>query len=120
MYQSTPEDLLYLEDAKMPSLTPTCLSSPSNENESEKQVIIFNLETKFANKVYSSDIRQLYYSLLADQIPPAKINVIIKSVLKSFLPSLNVDNLKLPREKCAGYMRREELKTVSRSGLIGF
>lgn len=29
------------------------------------------------------------------------------------LVSLNMDELKLPHERCAGYMRREELKTVS-------
>ena len=49
----------------------------------------------------------------ADQIPPAKIACTIKFVLKSFLPSLNTDDLVLPKESCAGYMRREELKTVS-------
>ena len=62
---------------------------------------------------YSDAIRQLYYALLADQVPPAKVSGIIKSVLKCFLPSLNTDELELPRERCAGYMRREELRTVS-------
>lgn len=43
-------------------------------------------------------------------MPPAKIS---KTVLKCFLPSMNTDDLVLPHERCAGYMRREELKTVS-------
>ena len=73
----------------------------------------FTFHTKDGKKNYSDTIRQLYYSLLADQIPPAKISGIIKSVLKCFLPSLNTDKLELPRESCAGYMRREELRTVS-------
>ena len=30
-----------------------------------------------------------------------------------YLPALNTDELELPREKCAGYMQKEELRTVS-------
>ena len=62
---------------------------------------------------YSDTVRQLYYTLPADQVPPAKVSSIIKSVLKSFLRTLNADELELPRERCAGYMRREELKAIS-------
>ena len=51
--------------------------------------------------------------MLADQVPPAKVSSIVKSVLKCFLPTLNTDELELPRERCAGYMWREELRTVS-------
>ena len=58
------------------------------------------------------EIRKLYYSLLADQVPVSKIASIIRSVLKCFNPSLNVDQLRLPQKTCAGYMRREELKTI--------
>ena len=46
-------------------------------------------------------------------MPPAKVSKIIKAVLKCFVPSVNVDNLWLPSEGCAGYMRRQEPKTVS-------
>jgi hypothetical protein len=73
----------------------------------------FTFHTKDGKKNYSDTVRQLYYTLLADQVPPAKVSSIIKSVLKSFLPTLNTDELELPRERCAGYMRREELKTIS-------
>ena len=69
--------------------------------------------TRKMEKNYSDTVRQLYYTLLADQVPPAKVSSIIKSVLKSFLPTLNIDELELPRERYAGYMRREELKTIS-------
>ena len=62
--------------------------------------------------VYNQAVRELYYKLLADQIPPAKIESIIKSVLNCFFPTMNTDDLKLPREKCAGYMRREEMNTI--------
>ena len=50
---------------------------------------------------------------MADQIPPAKIRNIIKAILKCFVPTANFDQLRLPSEGCAGYMRRQELKTVS-------
>ena len=73
----------------------------------------FCFKTKFGHKQYLPAIRKLYYSLLADQIPPSKIEPIIKRVLKSFLPNLNVENLQLPKGRCAGYMRSDELTTVS-------
>lgn len=39
--------------------------------------------------------------------------MIIKAVLKCFLPNVNTEELDLPKEQCAGYMCREELTTVS-------
>lgn len=54
-----------------------------------------------------------YYKLLADQLPPAKVTSTIRTALKSFLPLLDVDTLKLPGETCASYIRREELTTVN-------
>ncbi len=64
-------------------------------------------------KKYSPEIRKLYYALLAQQIPTTKISDIIKSVLTCFDPSLDVEQIKLPHRSCAGYMRREELRTVA-------
>ena len=60
-------------------------------------------------------IRKLYYSLLAEQIPPGKISTIIKTTLKSFFPNINTDELILPKERCAGYMRIDELSTISQA-----
>ena len=54
-----------------------------------------------------------YYTLLADQVPASKIADIIKTVVKCFNPSIDVQHLKLPQRACAGYMRREEMKTIS-------
>ena len=71
----------------------------------------FCLQTK-EGQVYTTAIRELYYKL-AEQLPPAKIATTIRSVLKSFLPTEDVDSLKLPGESCASYMRREELTTVN-------
>ena len=79
----------------------------------EDQSIKFCFNTKDGGRQYSSSIRNLYYSLLADQISPAKIRSIIKAVLKCFVPTANIDQLQLPSEGCAGYMRRQEFKTVS-------
>ena len=62
---------------------------------------------------YSPEIRKLYYSLLAQQIPASKVESIIRSVLKCFHPTLDSDNLSLPKKTCASYMRREELKTIT-------
>ena len=62
---------------------------------------------------YSPVIRRLYYSLLANQIPAARAAEIVKAVLKCFLPDSDVETIKLPSERCAGYMRKDELKTIS-------
>jgi len=81
--------------------------------EVDSTTLSFSFHTKTGTTMYSPAIRKLYYTLLTDQIPPAKIESIIKAVLKCFLPNLNIEKLSLPKEKCAGYMRREELKTIS-------
>lgn len=74
---------------------------------------MFCFETMDGGHIYTTAVRELYYKLLADQLPPAKISSTVKSVLKSFLPSVNVDKLRLPAESCASYMRREELTTIN-------
>ena len=63
-------------------------------------------------RTYPPAIRKLYYSLLSKQIPASQVADIIKTVLKTFNPSEDVENLPLPQKSCAGYMRKEEL-TVS-------
>ena len=71
-----------------------------------------SLQSIIGNQRYPPEIRKLYYSLLADQVPVSKIANIIRSVLKCFNPSMNVDQLRLPQKTCASYMRREELGTI--------
>jgi len=73
----------------------------------------FVIKTRTGGKHYSAAVRKLYYTLLSDQVPPAKISTIITSVLTCFFPSLSLEELQLPKERCAGYMRSEELKTVN-------
>ena len=61
---------------------------------------------------YPPEVRKLYYSLLTSQVPASKVEVIVKTVLKTFHPSLDVDQLQLPKKSCASYMRMLELKTI--------
>jgi len=74
---------------------------------------IFCFTSKSGERIYSPAICKLYYSLLSDQIPPSKIYKTIKAVLKCFLPNLDIEHLQLPKERCAGYMCREELAIIS-------
>ena len=73
-----------------------------------KQAIV----TKEGQK-YAPVIGKLYYNLLSNQIPASRAAEIIKAVLKCFLPECDVDNIQLPSERCAGYMRKDELTTIS-------
>ena len=76
------------------------------------QLVHFCSQTK-SGKHYSSAMRKLYYKLLADQTPPAKISRTIQSVLHYLVPEADLSQLHLPRERCAGYMRSDELETIS-------
>ena len=71
-------------------------------------------QTKIGNR-YSNEIRELYYDLLAQQMPPSKIELAIKTVLKLFNPSLDLKQLKLPKSSLASKMRSQELPTVSKA-----
>ena len=93
------------------------LLSNDESDESDNEAITDEVESSFHSIVghqkYSPEIRKLYYSLLVDQVPVSKIAEIIRTVLKCFNPSMNVEELKLPKKSCASYMRKEELKLIS-------
>ena len=74
------------------------------------QIVFHTIEN---GKQFTPTLRALYYQLLADQVPLAKIKTTIKAVIKCFFPSADVSNLRLPSESCAKYMRQHELKTVN-------
>ena len=76
------------------------------------QIVNFCCETK-SGKHYSAAIRKLYYRLLVDQISPSKISQTIKAVLSYLVPEADLSELQLPGERCAGYMRADELEVVS-------
>ena len=84
---------------------------PSAASSSDLQTLGLASNTK-VGRTYSAEIRILYYSLLAAQIPASKIDSIIKSVIKCFQPSIDIDELKLPKKSCASYMRKDELKSI--------
>ena len=124
-YESMKSDCILMEDEfeectdQISKLSPAFSSVEREPNNlvdvttvtvDEKTMTFISQTTTDASK-YSPAVRKLYYSLLANQTPSAKIEIIMKAVLKCFLPNLDVD--RLPKEKCAGYMRREELKTIS-------
>ena len=79
---------------------PTCVSVFSDVDSAGKSKFCF--KTKDGGHIYDTTaVRKLYYTLLAMQLPPAKIAITIKSILKTFLPSLDFNSLKLPKESCA-------------------
>ena len=102
------DDLNALVDSLKSKMTSPLVAGSVGDSDS-----LFCFETKEGGRVYSTAIRELYYKLLADGLPPARIASTIRSVLKTFYPSLDVDKLKLHGESCASYMRREELTTVN-------
>ena len=122
IHQSTISDMLHAEEfliLKNAELLQEVITLKSKKHAivgmsmSNTQLTTFDnvIDTK-NGMVYNQAVRELYYKLLADQIPPAKIESIIKSVLNCFFPTVNTSDLKLPRGKCAGYMRREEMNTI--------
>ena len=71
-------------------------------------------KTKEGNK-FTNDIRILYYRLLAEQIPPGKIEKSIKIVVESLFPQIDAKNLQLPKASLGSKMRSCELPTVSKA-----
>ena len=80
-----------------------------NEQEIEKDSIL--VQTK-SGRYFSPAIRKLYYTLLANQVPATRIRDIVSTVLECFVPDCDISSIKLPKERCAGYMRREELASI--------
>ena len=92
----------------------TSLTGSNVSLHSNAECVTFCFQTK-VGKVYSPAIRELYYNLLSNQMPPAKIATTIKTVLKNFLPSVDLEHLELPGRSCASYMRNQELTTVNQA-----
>ena len=72
----------------------------------------FTIATKLG-RIYSPAVRKLYYSLFAKAVPASQITDIVKTVVKAFNPSIDVEQIQLPTKPCASYMRKDEMKTVS-------
>ena len=80
-----------------------CLSTSSQD---------FCVQTKLGKR-YSPAIRKLYYSMLSEEVPSAKIANIIKTVVRSMFPGIGVDKIQLPKRACANYMRRTSFKQLA-------
>ena len=83
------------------------------ENDQHTKLPIVNTITREGH-VYTDNIRQLYYSLLAQQIAPERIARVIKLVLQIFTGDhIDIKNMELPKRALANKMRKDELPTVS-------
>lgn len=47
------------------------------------------------------------------RVPPRQIKSVVKNVISNLVPSVNVDELRLPGKSCAAYMRSHEIPTIS-------
>ena len=83
------------------------IATMQNELEMSTDII----KTK-CGRYYSSAIRKMYYTLLANQVPASRIRDIVLTVLECFFPDRDVSSIELPKERSAGYMRREELASI--------
>ena len=86
----------------------TDLISQINQLESTPEKL-----STFSSRTYNSNVRELYYSLLAMKIPPAQIKTVISNVICHLVPSIQTDDLRLPGKSCANYMRSQEMPTIS-------
>ena len=66
----------------------------------------------FSSRMYTTSVRELYYSLLSLKLPPAKIKTVVCNVIHHLLPNIDPDNLRLPGKSCAAYMRAYEMPTL--------
>ena len=69
----------------------------------------------FSKRKYNTNVRELYYSLLAMRIPPAQIKTVVTNVISCLNLSVDIDGLRLPGKSCAAYMRSQEMPTISRA-----
>ena len=103
LLRSTTSDMLHTEECLinentelLQEITTLKLAVESMSMNNAQLTTLNNVIDTKNGIVYNQAIRELYYKLLANQIPPAKIEDVIKSVLKCFFPTMNVSDLKLP------------------------
>ena len=59
---------------------------------------------------YTNDIRELYYNLITQRLPPSRIETTITT---TFAPHIDTTKLELPKATLASNMRSRELSTIS-------
>jgi len=108
-------DNMITENQKLCEIIASMQSEPESAEENstmQSEKTNFSFERK-KGKFYSGTIRKQYYNLLANQVPATKIASIVECVIKCFLPNIDLSTLQLPKETCAGCMRREEMATIA-------
>ena len=60
----------------------------------------FIIETRCGRR-YLLALRKLYYTLLAKAVPTSEITEIVKEVVKSFNPSIHVQEKEITKKACA-------------------
>lgn len=59
-----------------------------------------------SDRKYLPEIQKVYYELLASQVAANEAHDVIKAVIKCFIPSVDIQQLRLPQRTCAGYINR--------------
>ena len=61
---------------------------------------------------FTANVRELSLSL---RVPPAQIKPIVQNVICRLMPSLKLNNVRLPSKSCAAYMRSAKMPTIRKS-----
>ena len=85
----------------------------SQLTEQIKELQLHSSFTTLESKSFTTNVRELYYSLLSLHVPPARIKPIVQNVICHLMPSLKLNNVRLPSKSCAAYMRSAEMPTIS-------
>jgi hypothetical protein len=104
--QSLKENIAQLQE-ELNSTDSTIYSNLSNNKQPDSED--FFIKT-ICGKCCSNGVRELYYKLLTMQVTPGKIADIIRCVLQSITPSVNIESVKLPIQSAALY---QEIPTVN-------
>ena len=104
--------------------TKTKTSSKPLTNSIQNDNNMFAVTDTYLIQSLENNIHQIFGSFIIicyqHRYLQAEIAHIIRSTISAFFPDVDVSNIQLPAESCAGYMRREELWTVSTAHQASF
>ena len=58
--------------------------------------VISSMTASSQKHEFTTNVRALYYSLLSMRVPPRQMKSVVKNVISNLVPSVNVDELRLP------------------------
>ena len=64
----------------------------------ESEETALQLSHTFSSRVYSQNVRKLYYTLLSMRLPPVQIKTVIKSVISHLFPTIQAEKNTLTRK----------------------